>query len=421
MKINEYEILNDKKLIPDDLPDYINIYAIKEYLENDIKQNEFYSIYDIDLKKSTYNIVYGERSNGKTSAGLVKILIRWLLWGEQGAYIRRYDDEIIGHKGTSVFSSLVHERKLIEEFTNGVYSGIQYYNRRWFLTKYDEKTDTNVKQSEPFCYALSVNNAESYKGTSFPKVTTIVYDEFMSRERYLNDEFVEFMNLLSTIIRHRGNVSIYMFGNTVNKYSPYFEEMGLDGATSSIEQGEIVCYGYRESDATVSVEYAESSQSKGGKESDKYFTAFENDKLAMITGGDWEIPSYPRKPHDITKEDVLDVFFIDYGYNDVDSSTGMGTKKIVQGNIVMKDNSVYIYMHFKSTDIRDSDVKQIYSLDPSPRYNHAVSILDKSRNKMAARIAELFELDLVYYATNAVGEHVRDYLHKSQSFSATKL
>ena len=36
-----------------------------------------------------------------------------------------------------------------------------------------------------------------------------------------------FMNVLSTIIRDRENIKIFMLGNTVNKYCPYFDEMGL--------------------------------------------------------------------------------------------------------------------------------------------------------------------------------------------------
>ncbi|MBQ2401993.1 MAG: phage DNA encapsidation protein, partial [Lachnospiraceae bacterium] len=38
----------------------------------------------------------------------------------------------------------------------------------------------------------------------------IVFDEFMTRSGYLNNEFVRFMNLLSTLIRDRENAVVYM-------------------------------------------------------------------------------------------------------------------------------------------------------------------------------------------------------------------
>ena len=57
---------------------------------------------------------------------------------------------------------------------------------------------------------------------------TILFDEFITKGMYLTDEFMAFMNTLSTIIRQRDNVKIFMCGNTVNKFNPYFEEMGLN-------------------------------------------------------------------------------------------------------------------------------------------------------------------------------------------------
>ena len=59
----------------------------------------------------------------------------------------------------------------------------------------------------------------------------ILFDEFITRSMYLPDEFVIFTNVLSTIIRDRNNVKIFMCGNTVNKYCPYYKEMGLNNVS----------------------------------------------------------------------------------------------------------------------------------------------------------------------------------------------
>ncbi|MGC5276152.1 hypothetical protein ACPXAM_23725, partial [Escherichia coli] len=87
----------------------------------------------------------------------------------------------------------------------------------------------------------------------------------------------------------------YMLGNTVNKYCPYFAEMGLEHIPK-MTQGTIDVYAYGNSDLTVAVEYCKSPDSKVKEASHKYF-AFNNPKLEMITGGAWELNIYPHLPY----------------------------------------------------------------------------------------------------------------------------
>ena len=62
-----------------------------------------------------------------------------------------------------------------------------------------------------------------------------------------------------------------MLGNTVNKYSPYFEEMGLKHVKEQ-KQGTVDVYKYAGNDKlTVVVDYTSTSRSQGGKASDVYF------------------------------------------------------------------------------------------------------------------------------------------------------
>ena len=97
--------------------------------------------------------------------------------------------------------------------------------------------------------------SEHYKSSSYPSVDIILFDEFISRDGYLPNEFVTFMNVLSTIIRHRDDVIIYMLGNTVNRYCVYFTEMNLQGVPKQA-QGTIDVYKYvNNPELTVAVEY----------------------------------------------------------------------------------------------------------------------------------------------------------------------
>lgn len=363
---------------------------------------KYYTLDRIDKYNAHYNIIFGERSNGKTSAVLERILINWIKKGEQGAYIRRYDEEIKRDKGSKVFSSIAEERGLVEKYTNGEWTTVLYSGREFFLAKYDQKTDTFIKQREPFCFAFAINMAEKYKSTSYPKITTICFDEFLTRSHYLINEFVEFTNLLSTIIRQRNNVKIYMLGNTVNKYCPYFDEMGLN-QIGKLEPGDPPQpYRYGKSDLRVVVEYCGNARKSGGKKSDVYF-AFDNPKLQMITSGEWELPMYPHAPFKIKQESIIDCFFIEH------------RDLLMQGDIVMQDESLFVYIHKKTTPLRKNEQeKQIYSLKYDPRVNRSISILSRHRNPMAEAIGRLFKQDLVFYQDNQIGELVRNYIQESE-------
>ena len=71
----------------------------------------------------------------------------------------------------------------------------------------DEDLDRDIAQDEPFCYAFALSDMEHDKSTAYPRVNTIVFDEFLTRQIYLQDEFVVFMNVLSTIIRRHLQMS----------------------------------------------------------------------------------------------------------------------------------------------------------------------------------------------------------------------
>ncbi len=370
----------------------------------DILANEdYYSLKMIKSEESLYNLIIGERSNGKTLAVLIEMLIQWVLYGKQGAYIRRYDEEIIGNKGRRVFSSIVSELDLVNLLTNGEYTDIDYRGREWFFIKYDDDTGSKVAHHTPFAYAFSINQAEHHKGTSFPDIYTILFDEFLTRDRYILNEYVEFSNLLSTIIRNRDGIIIYMLGNTVNQYSPYFDEMGIEDVRS-MKQGQIHTYVYGEDvdGPTLSIEYTSSKAS--GKDSDKYF-AFDNPKLRMITEGSWELPMYPHAPMDLEHENVIEQFFIEY------------KEDLVQGDIYYQDEALFIFFHVRTYGLEDDDERMQYRLEHSPHWNHATSLTSKHRNKLSAKIGELILKDLVFYQDNRIGELIRNYRMESEAYT----
>ena len=353
----------------------------------------YYSLKNILKKNAVYNVVFGERSNGKTYATLKHGLEQYFKDGSQLAYIRRWKEDITGKRAQAVFSALV-ENNEIAKLSNGEFTGIHYYTGRFFLCNYDNgKPIYNDNDVIGFLFALT--DVEHDKSTSYPKVNNIIFDEFLTNKLYLPDEFVIFMNVISTIVRRRETVKIFMLGNTVNKYCPYFSEMGLNNI-QTMEQGEIDLYSYGESGLTVAVEYCKTDKSNQRKESKKYF-AFNNPKLQMITGGAWELAIYPHLPMKYKPLDVLLTYYIDFADN------------IYSCEIIEKDGVTFTYIHEKTTPIKDIDNSIIYSLEHNPKPNYNRNILSPV-TKIQKKITWYFNTHNVFYQNNNVGDGVANYL-----------
>lgn len=356
---------------------------------------KFYTLDNILSKNADYNIIFGERSNGKTYATLKYGLERYIKTGEQMAYIRRWREDLRGKRAESLFANHV-ANGLIEELTNGKFNEVFYLSNKWFLSYYDSEKNKRYPDSTPFCFGFCLSEQEHEKSSSYPNVTTIVFDEFLTRRIYLPDEFMLFMNLLSTIIRNRDNVKVFMLGNTVNKFCPYFQEMGLK-QVGIMEQGTIDIYRFGEHGATVAVEYCATIVKQ--KASNKYF-CFDNQNLQMITGGKWELAVYPHLPRKYKPKDVLFVFYIQF--ND----------SILQGNIIQVDNDCFCYIHQKTTPIKDTDNSLIYSLEMNGKPNYKRKLISNA-SYVEQQVSKFFATDKVFFQNNEVGEIVRNYLLNS--------
>ena len=339
-----------------------------------------------------YNIVIGERSNGKTYGTLKYGLEQYFKDGSEMAIIRRWEEDFKGKRGQNMFSALV-ENGLVTKLSGGKYNTIVYRSYRWYLGFYDEETAKTETAENPFCYAFALTQSAHDKSTSYPRVRLIIFDEFLDRNGYLNTEFILFCNLLSTIIRFRDDVTIFMLGNTVNKSCPYFQEMGLSNI-KNMKQGSIDLYQYGDSGLTVAVEYC--GNIAKNKKSDVYF-AFNNPALNMITKGSWELELYPHNPYKNVPNDIKFIYFIEF------------EGELLQCEVVIADNITYTFIHPKTTPIKNEDKDLIFTLEYNPQLNYRRNIL-KPQTKVDEKILWYFKNDRVYYSDNETGEVVRNYL-----------
>jgi len=361
---------------------------------------KFYSLEPIKSKGCCYNIIFGERSNGKSYASKLECLDS-VKKGKAFAIIRRELEDFKYKRAEAYFSDVEMDGKIeamhikVPNDPEGrYYNGIAYRTMRYYLCFYDYENDKKILSQEPVGYCFALSSFVHDKSTSYPNISTIIFEEFIARTSYYTDEFVIFQNVLSTIIRQRDDVVIYMLGNTVNAYCPYFDEMGLKHI-KKMKKNTIDIYEYGNSGLRVAVEYADSI-SKKGKPSDKYF-AFDNPKLKMITGGDWEIDIYPHIPERYLPKDVLFTFFIEF------------KEEKLKCDIVHTGNDIWVYVQQKTTPIKYPEKDIVFSTleNKSRTYNRN---LLKPTSKIHKRIRELCNSDNTFYQSNEVGEIMRNYL-----------
>ena len=359
------------------------------------KKLNYVTLDRIKREHAHYNWLIGQRSNGKTFALLKEMIINFVKGGKKSALIRRFREDFRGKRGRMMFEAIV-KAGIVKDLTEGEYTNIDYYAGMWFLSRFDEESGKTIKHPDPFCYGFALSEMEHDKSTSYEDVTLIVFDEAVSRQGYLTDEFVIFCNVLSTIIRQRNNVVIYLLANTVNKYCPYFAEMGLSNI-QKMEPGDLEVYRYGDSDLKVAVQFTD-SLSKKGKPSDVYF-AFNNPKLQMITGQGqvWELEVYPHCPRKYFKENVIYKYFIDFN------------NELLQCDIVNINDETFTFIHRKTGKIKYPDEDLVFSLADSPRLNQR-KYLNRPFDKLGKKIYYFYQIYKVFYQDNDVGELVRNYM-----------
>lgn len=364
---------------------------------------KYYDITKLLKKNAKYSIVFGERSNGKTYSILDYCVKEYIKHGSAVAIIRRYREDFKGKRGAAYFDSLVYNGKgenKIKEYTNGKYDNVTYFAGRWYLSYFDAEQQKNVQAPNPFAFAFALSEMEREKGNSYPQIKNIFFDEFMTRSAYLTDEFILFMNSLSTIIRDRDNCRIFMAANTVSQYCPYFEEMGLNHVRQ-MKKGDIDIYKYGDSGLTVAVEYADSPNTF--KPSDVYF-AFDNPstKLKMITEGAWELDIYPHLQNKHTDKEIQFSYFVIF------------KEHILQADIVIRKNEAYTFIHKKTTPIKHENQDIVFTTEADQRNNY-LGRLTKPTTKAGKKILYFFVNNKVFYASNEVGEIMSHYINWSNT------
>ena len=369
---------------------------------------QYYDMSRLLATGARWLICYGERSNGKTFQSLLYALKTYLKSGAKVGIIRRYREDFKGKRGGAYWDNLCYDgegKNHVKELTKGKFDTITYYAGKWYLAYYDDENNKYVTEPEPFAYAFSLTEMEHEKGNTYP-IGTLIFDEFMSRTGYLADEFISFMNTVSTCVRSRAEINgqmirIIMCANTVSKYCPYWEEFGIEQKIRTMKKGDLAIINFGDSGLKMAVEYCDSPNNN--KPSDVFF-AFDNPKLKMITGGEWEIDIYPHLTTKFDRKDIKFSYFIIF------------KEYILQADIVIMSNKAFTFIHKKTTPIKDEDKDIIFKCDAYENINY-LGRLTKPTTKAGRKILSFFVNNKVFYSTNEVGEIMDQYMIWSEGIS----
>lgn len=161
--------------------------------------------------------VIGERGVGKSFNAKLAVLKRFIKTGEQFIYIRRYKTELDTSLAT-FWDDLQN---------NGYFDDLELKVKKTkMLTQF-------TCDGEVCGYAVPLSTANILKSTAFPKVSMIIFDEFLldnsGTYRYLKNEVTMLLDVIETVGRLRDNLKVILLGNALNVHaSPYFAYWNLE-------------------------------------------------------------------------------------------------------------------------------------------------------------------------------------------------
>lgn len=264
---------------------------------------KYYSLEDIHkIKNVQYYMIYGERSNGKSYAVDKEMIDNFFNKGEEFVICKRYDEDM----KTKVCSTMLTHLDDYVKDNYGYY--MKYYQGRWWA--YPTDSDGKMVDCITMGYSLAINQSDRIKGSQFPKVTTILFEEFMSQSAtYLPDEVNLFLQVVSTIVRGRTNVRVYLLGNAISKHSPYSTALGI--RLHRLNKGEIIVQEYKDKKGRRTKFAIERTENVDVFDSDEnvnnvVYNVFGNSGVGnMITTGDFETHNYNRDICGVTFDECI--------------------------------------------------------------------------------------------------------------------
>lgn len=337
--------------------------------------------------------IAGGKGNGKTYGIIQKYMKVRLKTGRILRYLRRYKESI----SAKALQSLCNpQRQTLINLTGGKYNDFQYYQNRFFFVRRDEKGNIVEKDKKPFIVCSALNSVEGFTGADEGECAAIFYDEFLSREKELIDEFYLLTIFHSNCIRNRTDfyTPLILVGNTVTRNSSLITNFGVD--MYSLKKGEITVVNNSKKEPTIVFEYCDDVEVMR-EAADTYYARFNNDRIKMVYRGDWTVSNYPMLPQQEYK-----------------SSTNIVNIKIIT------PANIAVCFEFMKKGARIYGFVRHFDNDKIP---HIATLINQTRvykercvfnylpsHGIFREFAKLIYTRNVYFESMEIGEYFRDFL-----------
>lgn len=361
-------------------------------------QEGYWSPNDILDLNCQYNFILGGRGTGKSYAILKLAIENYFKTGEQFAYVRRLKESIGPSK---VRCLLAPHYDLIEQLSGGEWNSVYVYRQTFYLELIDKETGKRIaKNPKPLGILSALSTQNTDKGQDLGYMRYILFDEILD-VKYLPDEWTKFQNVISSLVRNREGTKIFMIGNPLSRFCPYFDNLGIN--INEAKQGTITVISYKGTNMKCAFEYLADrtnfKESEIGRKIQQEYFAFDNCKVKSITEGVWELDEVAHLDSHV------------YGLSEKKHIIGIkfsGKEFVVE---ILKYEHVY-YLFFRPTN----EIKpKTYYFSTEKELNQYCMLT--SGNPIGQVFKKIFNTGQVYYSDNTTGNYIHGWLKAMNEIS----
>ena len=258
---------------------------------------DFNAIYEAGRKENCRNLmICGGKGNGKTFGALrkgLKIYLGLENPAEKGRvirYARRLKETVRRNVLINLFKP---HYKWIEQVTDGKYNTVRMNGTRFYLAFVNEDNKLIRRDPNECCICNALSTWETDCGPDEGEAGIIIFDEAISREHELRNEFDSLMRYHNNCTRNRMDyyAPLVLIGNTVTRDCTIFENFGVDlWKIDDAQKGHIQYVKNRKGEVNCIFEWCGTAGIQ--EKSRAYYERFENEKTKMITDGVFSLGEY---------------------------------------------------------------------------------------------------------------------------------
>lgn len=185
--------------------------------------SDFYDFGKVLSYNATMNMIMGARGVGKTYGAKRIVMKNYVERDEEFIYLRRYKSEL--KSISNFFADVAHE----------------FPGYEWRVVGHEAHCRPAGEEKWVVCgYFIPLSTSQANKSTAYPKVTTIVFDEFIIEKgsvRYLPDEVKRLYDFYSTVDRWQDRTRVLMLSNAISITNPYFIEYDIEPTKEIVRRG----------------------------------------------------------------------------------------------------------------------------------------------------------------------------------------